>query len=263
MSSPLLIIPVYIRTKTHGELLHRCVRSLRDTTDYPVILIDDCSPHTDQVNVLFEYFDRKYDDITFIKKEQNEGFSKTVNIGLKTALANNIDAVLVNSDIEFVDDNWLKEMQQTEADIIGARLLYPNRTIQHAGIYFSPITRGFDHRFKGAPENLPEALEYCKCPVTGALQYIRHSVLKDVGLYDEDFRLGYEDVDFMIRAIEKGHNSVYNPNVLAMHHESAFRKESSDEHRQWEKDSYKLLTKKHSNKNFRDIAPTMFEKNYA
>lgn len=262
MIEPLLVIPTYIRNKTHGELLFRCLKTLRVTTDAPVLVVDDGSPHTEQVDILQEHFEKTFDGIEFVRKEENEGFSKTVNVGLKRALENDQDAVLVNADIEFDEESWLLEMLNDRADIVGARLLYPNRTIQHAGIYFSPITRGFDHRFQGAPENLPDALVYCNCPVTGALQFLSNDVLNSIGLYDEEFRLGYEDVDYMIRAIQAGFKSAYNPLVRAIHHESAFRKNSIDEHKVWQRQSAMRLRQKNKDVDFINIAPTMTEKTY-
>lgn len=208
---------------------------------------------------MFEHFDEVYKDIEFVHKAENKGFSATVNVGLEEALRNGQDAVLVNADIEFNDPDWLQHIQETDADIVGARLLYPNTTIQHAGIYFSPISKGFDHRFQGAPYNLPEALVPCECPVTGALQYLSHAVLDDVGVYDEEYRLGYEDVDYMIRSIQAGHKSLYNPNVVAIHHESAFRKGI---HHEWQLESLGHLIQKYQDVGFVDIAPTMMEKTY-
>lgn len=262
MTDPLLIIPTYIRTKVHAALLDKCVKSLRHTTDAPVMIVDDGSPHTEQVSILFEYFNKEYKDIETIRKDDNEGFSKTVNIGLSKALAEESNAVLVNADIEFIDDDWLDHIIACDADIVGARLVYPNRTIQHGGIYFSPITRSFDHRFHGAPEDLPDAMEVCECPVTGALQYISHEVMQDIGLYDEEFRLGFEDVDYMIRAIKGGHKSVYDPKVLAMHYESMFRAESHGQHKEWEKESAKYFRDKWKGTDYLGLVPTMMEKTY-
>jgi GT2 family glycosyltransferase len=223
------------------------------------MLIDDGSPLKEQVVILFEHFDETYKDLEFVHKAENKGFSATVNVGLEEALRTGQDAVLINADIEFNNDEWLDNMVNTDADIVGARLLYPNATIQHAGIYFSSLTKGFDHRFMGAPHNLPEAMIPCECPVTGALQYLSHSVLEDIGVYDEEFKLGYEDVDYMIRAIQRDHKSVYNPEVAAIHHESAFRKGI---HEEWQSESLQHLMQKHKGVWFTDIAPTMMEKTY-
>lgn len=262
----LLIIPTYLRRKEHIEVLAKCVKTLRDSTDEELLLVDDGSPMSqadkDSVfNSIVESVDGTNMRIHY--KEENTGFSSTVNVGLKRALDEGKDACLINSDIEFIEYGWLNAMKETDADIVGALLLYPNYVIQHAGIYFSTISRAFDHRFAGCPPNLPAALEHCACPVTGALQYIRNEVLADVGLYDENFKLGMEDVDFMIRAISAGWSSMYNPKVKAIHHESLIRGEKTEQVSKWEMESWQYLLNKWENVNFKGIAPTMMEKRNA
>lgn len=266
MPDPLLIIPSYIGSPKHGEVLSKCVRSLRETTDAELLIVDDGSPlhQADKDSVYGVIANSITNSNLKIKySEENQGFSKTVNIGLQRALDEGKDAVLVNSDIEFIEYGWLETMATTEAGIVGALLLYPNYLIQHAGIYFSILTRAFTHRFTGCPPNLPAALVECECQVTAALQYIKHEVLEDVGIYDEKFLLGMEDVDYTIRAIKAGHKSLYNPKVKALHHESLVRKEKSDKIKKWEHESYVHLRKKWHGVDFRDVAPTLMERKYA
>lgn len=262
MSKPLLIIPSYVANDKHIRILGTCIASLRASTDAPLLIVDDGSPMSDEDKsmIYFDAIKAGYDDTEIHLKEENTGFSSTVNVGLQKALDNNQDAVLINADIEFREHEWLENMVNSEADIVGGLLLYPNQLIQHAGIYFSILTRGFAHRFASAPGNCPAALKPCECPVTGALQFIRHSVLEDVGLYDEDFKMGYEDVDFMIRAIQAGHKSLYNPEVKAIHHESLFRKDKSDKIKRWETESIVCLLKKYRNVDFTGVAPTLMER---
>ncbi len=259
MSNALLIIPCYLRSQADATVLMKCIGSIRQTqVKEDIFLIDDGSPWKEKEKV-YEEAKEWHDNVEFYLKDENGGFSETVNIGLGKALSEERDACLINADIEFTEIGWLQAAQRTKADIIGALLLYPNDLIQHAGIYFSHITRSFDHRFKGSPSNLPAAQKECKCPVTAALQYIRHDVLKDVGLYDEEFKMSYEDVDFMIRAIEKGYTSVYNPKVKAVHHESLFRGGAEGKLKDWQKDSYARLLMKYKDHNFADIAPILWD----
>lgn len=253
MNNPLIIIPTYIVKQKHGEILTQCLSTCRESTDAEIYVIDDGSP-TGAEDYLAKA-KQELDRFTYAIKEENTGFSSTVNIGLARALNEGRDAVLVNADIEFKEYGWLEKMDESDADIVGGLLLYPNYLIQHAGIYFSKITRNFSHRFSGCPPTLPAAQHEEYCPVTGALQFIRHSVLQDVGVYDEDFKLGFEDVDYMIRAIAAGHRSLYNPEVKAVHHESLFRGEKSDKIRQWETDSLVTLLTKYEDYDFEGIAP--------
>lgn len=259
MDETLLIIPSYLKTNTHAKVLYKCVGTLRESTEENILIIDDGSP-VEGKEKYYEELSDWVEDVEVILKEENSGFSSTVNVGLQRALDEGIDACLINADIEFKEYEWLAEAQESEADIVGALLFYPNMLIQHAGIYFSLFTRAFDHRFKGSPPNLPIAQVPIECPVTGALQFIRNSVLQDIGLYDEEFRLSMEDVDFCLRAIKAGHKSLYNPRVKAVHHESLFRGEANKTMRQWEIESRRRLLKKYKDDDFQGLVPTMMEK---
>jgi GT2 family glycosyltransferase len=261
-SKSLLIIPSYISNQDQVKVLNTCVASLRATTDADLLIVDDGSPisEIDKIKIYLDHFKGNFPLVDIILKEENSGFSTTVNEGIRRALENNQNAVLVNADIEFREDNWLENMENTEADIVGALLLYPNLLIQHAGIYFSTLTRMFNHRFVGSAPNLPAAQHDCECPVTGALQFLSHEVIEDIGLYDENFKMGFEDVDYMIRAITKGHKSVYNHKVRAIHHESLFRgKNKSEKIARWERESLVQILSKYNDTDFTGIVPTEVE----
>jgi GT2 family glycosyltransferase len=165
----------------------------------------------------------------YVRNEANRGFAGTVNAGLAIARDEGLDALLVNADLEFPMRGWMEAMlartdhEGRPAAVVGARLLYPTHLIQHGGIYFSALLRDWFHRFKFGPANLPEALEPSRCPVTGALQLIRHDTLRRVGLYDEDFGLAYEDVDYCLRVFAEGLECIYEPAAVALHLEKAFR----------------------------------------
>jgi GT2 family glycosyltransferase len=192
-----------------------------------VLVVDDHSPNRALVADLESVADEL--GVTVVCKDENTGFARTVNIGLEIARAEGWDAVLVNADIEFHEAGWLERMlartdsEGRPAAVVGARLLYPQGLIQHAGIYFSLLRRDFFHRFQYGPSDLPEALVPCRCPVTGALQLIRHETLEAVGLYDENFYLACEDVDYCLRVFEAGLECIYEPTVTAIHLESFFR----------------------------------------
>lgn len=254
----LIVIPTYISKKEHIDLLETCLNSIRKTTEkgQPIVIVDDCSPGVDDGHDWAELLANKH-SAKYIKNEENLGFSKSVNKGLKLALEQNQNAILVNQDIEFIETNWVDLMEAAGESVVGALLLYPNRIIQHAGIYFSQITRSFDHRFKGCVENQPEANRLFFCPVTGALQFISNECLHQVGLYDERFFLGYEDVDYCLRVIFSGRKCLYNSNVKAIHHESVIRGTVNIYE---QNQSYFDFVKKYKDVAFDGVAPTMFER---
>jgi GT2 family glycosyltransferase len=224
----LCIVPAYLRTAEELDVLLKCLVSLQATApDANVLVVDDCSPAPELAASLELACDEL--GIAFVANEENSGFSRTVNVGLELAHAMEHDAVLVNADIEFPEAGWLDRMRartDTEgrpAAVVGARLLYPNGLLQHAGVSFSLLGRDWLHRYRFGPANLPEALVPCRCIVTGALQLIRWETLEAIGLYDEGYRLCFEDVDYCLRVFQSGLECIYEPSVMAVHHESYFR----------------------------------------
>jgi GT2 family glycosyltransferase len=238
----LCVVPTFLRSPDELDVLLKCLISLQATApDANVLVVDDASPAADltaQLELACEQL-----GIGYVANEENSGFSKTVNVGLELAHALGQDAVLVNADIEFPHAGWLERMRErTDAEgrpaaVVGARLLYPTGLLQHAGVIFSLLTRDWLHRYRFGPANLPEALKTTRCIVTGALQFIRWETLEQVGLYDEGYRLCYEDVDYCLRVFQAGLECIYEPSVVATHHESYFRRKATPEIERWTRES--------------------------
>lgn len=260
---PLAVIPSYLTTPSDVEMLSDCVKSIRETEQdaLDVLVVDDGSPESSLVDAIEGLTDRWAFEVH--RKQDNEGFSKTVNVGLERAMKEERDAILVNADIEFFQP-WLETMLNTErlvndgpADVVGALLIYPQSgLIQHGGVYFSLLTRMFWHRWQYAPMNLPEAHIRALSPVTGALQLIRAETLTAVGLYDEHFKMGFEDMDYCFRVFMQNGECVYNPDVRAFHGESMFRGRRSDKLDRWHKESLMYLMWKYREQSFAGLVPT-------
>ena len=224
----LAVIPVYLRKPAELELLMRCLVSLTQTAPaVRPLVVDDGSPAADLVAQL-EALTREV-GARLIRKPQNSGFAKTVNAGLAVARDEGADALLVNQDIQFIRPGWFEALDACAgpdgrpAAVVGAKLLFPNLLLQHAGVYYSRLYRQFDHRWRLGPSDLPEAGVPAAVPVTGALQLIRHDCLTEVGLYDDGFDMGWEDMDYCIRTFAAGRHCMYEPAAVALHHESAIR----------------------------------------
>jgi GT2 family glycosyltransferase len=251
-SSPpiLAVVPSYLRTDEDLDVLLRCLVSLSATAPRAqVLIVDDHSPG----ERLALHTEAAADELgmAYVRKDENSGFAATVNVGLAVAQAQGRDALLVNADLEFRWRGWLealldrRDTQGRPAAVVGARLVYPNGLIQHGGIYFSRLHRYFDHRFRYGPADLPEALVPVRCPVTAALQLIRHACLDRVGLYDEEFGLAFEDVDYCLRVFEAGLECVYEPAAKAVHVESLFRARKDEGIERLHAKSVERLSAKH------------------
>lgn len=259
MGKALGVMPTYIRTATELAVTAKAIQSWCGTTDQNLVVVDDCSPNEELLAKLVDFVE-PFPQVDLVMRTRNDGFAATVNVGLGMALESGVDAVLVNSDIEFLHKQWLENMQANDAWVVGALLLFPNKLIQHAGIYFSVISRSFNHIFKYAPGNLPAAQERRVCPVTGALQLVRIEALRDIGLYDVGFRMGWEDVAYCTDVFVAKERCVYEPTAIAIHHESLFRgrnknKKISD----WEAKSWEYLHRKYAGLDFSEWCPTLIE----
>ena len=253
MKETVAVVPTFIRNKIELDVTEKAINTLRETSNAFVCVVDDGSPF-DGVHEAFEALGVD----KLVLKEKNEGFSHTVNHGLRFALENKTDAVLVNADMEFTNDEWLPAMEANEAGVVGALLTYPNNIIQHAGVYFSVIYRSFDHILRFAPANISEAQKPRICPVTGALQLIKYDTLKTVGLYDETFRLGWEDVAYCHDVFMAGEKCAYEPKATAIHHESLFRgKNPSKQILEWQRQSWDRLHERFAGHDFSEYVPTL------
>jgi GT2 family glycosyltransferase len=249
LDAPLCVIPSYLRTAGDLDLLARCLVSLWSTAPQAgVLVVDDGSPERSLVPQLAAAVDELGYEL--IAKDENEGFSRTVNVGLRRALETGRDAVLVNADIEFLEPGWLERMhartdtQGRPAAVVGARLLYPNGLIQHAGIFLSPLHRDWLHRFQYGPADLPEAQVPTRCPVTAALQLIRYETLQQVGVYDENYKMCFEDLDYCLRVFEARLECIYEPTVVATHREKFFRGKADGKILEWTRQSTnRMLTR--------------------
>lgn len=253
---PLAVVPTYLRSQQDIDVVATTLVTFWATArdDADLLVVDDGSPARELLPQLEAICAELGADLHL--KEDNGGFASTVNVGLRRALEEGRDAVLVNADIEFHDPRWLTRMlARTDttgapASVVGGLLLFPNGLIQHGGVVFSDLHRAFDHRFRFAPGNLPEAHETTRCPVTAALQLIRHECLAGVGLYDEEFRLAFEDVDYCLRVFDSGRECIYEPTVTAIHHEGMFRLQTNPTIESWIADGLIRLMHKHRRADF-------------
>ena len=218
-------VTIVIPSFRDAKLVAQLAAKIRQTTDLRrvrIIVTDDASG-PEHLAAL-----RRIDRIELVQGERNAGFSANVNRGLRAADPLH-DVVLLNSDVLPLRD-WLACLQYatTKGDdigIVGAKLLYPDNRIQYGGtVRNARAPEWFDHRYRFKPSDWgPADVGGPTLAATGACMYIRREVLDVVGLFDEDYGMGYEDVDYCLRAWQSGFQVVYVPSAQLHHHESITR----------------------------------------
>jgi GT2 family glycosyltransferase len=203
------------------KLMQQCLSSFFAKTQNPkckVVVIDNAS--TDGST---EMIQTNFPAAEIIKNIENAGFSRANNKGIRHALANNAEYVLLlNNDVQIIDEKWLENLIDVfESDkkigIVGCKLLFPNGKIQHTGGIIN--LSGGHNRGEGEKDaGQYDRIEFFNF-VTGAVLMIKSSVIYKIGLLDEGFTpLYYEDVDWCVRARLCGYKVAYTPNPKLIHH---------------------------------------------
>jgi GT2 family glycosyltransferase len=155
-------------------------------------------------------------------------YSAACNAGAAAATGDYL--LFLNNDIEIIEPGWLDELvrwaQRPDVGIVGGKLLYPDRLIQHAGVAFGIGLVG--HIFARAPEGADGVFGSTETyrnylAVTGACQMMRREVFERLGGYDERYRLTFSDVVLCMEAWKAGYRVVYTPFARLVHHESYTR----------------------------------------
>ncbi len=225
-------ISVIIPNYEHKEDLSRCLMTLYDNagvSDFEVIVVENNSSSQE----IFDYYDeatKLYDNLKVIKYEGEFNFSAVCNYGAREANGDHI--LLLNNDIEVVSAEFLRELlsysSQNEVGAVGAKLYYPNETIQHAGVFVG-IAGSAGHSHKGHPADSGGDMYRLSTvqnllAVTGACLMVKRKLYFDHdGLNEIDFAIAFNDVDFCLRLCKAGYQNVMTPFAEAYHHESLSR----------------------------------------
>jgi GT2 family glycosyltransferase len=166
----------------------------------------------------------------FISDGRQFNWGRMNNLGARSADGEVL--VLLNNDVQITEEGWLEELvrqvQRPDVGIVGARLLYPNGTIQHGGIVTTARGTGL-HVMRRAPASYPGYLNQLRTvrevsAVTGACLAIRKSVFIEVGGIEEDkLRVTCSDVDLCFRVRSSGYRVIWTPYSTLIHRELSSR----------------------------------------
>ena len=221
-----IVIPVFNRI----DLTRQCLASLKRHTsaeECEIIVVDNGSTDatTDELHDL-----RNEGRISVVVNEQNLGFASACNQGAEAARHDII--LFLNNDTE-VSAGWLKPLTETldmdpKVGAVGSKLLFPDGTIQHAGIAMIHRQRTDGEILDAAhlcqrkpadfrPANQPQQL---RC-LTAACLAVRRAAFEQVGGFDQNYWNGFEDIDLCLKLDEAGWDMVYRPESVVVHYEAA------------------------------------------
>ena len=223
------LVSIIIPTKDQPALLKTCIDTLIEKTTYKnyEILIVDNQSKEDATLAYFDELQQKYDFVHVIPYDKDFNYSEANNIAAKQAKGEYL--LFLNNDTEVTQENWLDVMmsyaQRDEVGIVGPRLLFPNNTIQHAGVCLG-ITLPAQHTFGGEKLYVSGYMNRLQIDqnlsaVTGACLLISKQLFDNVeGFNQKDYILNFSDIDLCLKACEAKKKIVWTPFATLYHHES-------------------------------------------
>lgn len=231
ISSSAPLVSLIIPTRNGLNLIKQCIDGILAKTtykNYEILIVDNNSDDSDTLN----YFASLTDDdrIRILRDERAFNYSALNNAAVEEARGEYLG--LINNDIEVISPEWLEEMMglaiQPGVGAVGARLWYPNDTLQHGGC-ITGIGGVAGHSHKHLPRGhfgyfARAQLIQTLSVVTAACLVVKKSIYQAVGGLDEvNLRVAFNDVDFCLRVREAGYRNVWTPYAELYHHESATR----------------------------------------
>ncbi len=227
------LVSILIPSCDHAKDLRTCVDSIYAKTTYPhfeIIVIENNSKEEETFRT-YQRLEKQHPGTFRVVRWEGTGFNYSAlnNFGEKFASGDYL--LLLNNDTEVITPRWLEEMvmfaQQERIGCVGAKLLYPDDTIQHAGLGFGHLSLAA-HMHKNFPVANPGymgRLVYAHdvYGVTGACLMVRREVYEAVGGLDESFAVAFNDVDFCVRVRKAGYQNLFTPFAMLYHYESKSR----------------------------------------
>jgi ADP-heptose:LPS heptosyltransferase/GT2 family glycosyltransferase len=220
------LVSIVVPTIAARSLVETCLSSLRALTlykNFEIVVLDNiadpASPWKDRL--------RQSADCV-VECDEPFNWSRFNNLCAEAALGEFL--LFLNDDVEAISPRWLHAMleaaERPEVGVVGARLLYPDGRIQHAGMYLSPTGGRHAFRFADAEDVGPHGLAAATrnvAAVTGACLLVRRDVFDAVGGFDESHAIVNNDLDFCLKVWRSGRRVVYTPHATLVHHEAASR----------------------------------------
>lgn len=237
------MVSILIPNKDQKETLEKCLKALREKTEYEnyeILVIENNSTTQEIFDYYKEIDGRNHVRVLYWKDGFN--FSAINNFAAKQAKGEYL--VLLNNDTEIITKGWLKELlgtcQRPEVGMVGAKLYFPDDTVQSAGTIIG-MGGLADHAFVNMPRAQSgymhrASIQMDLSGVTAACAMVKKSVFEEVGGFEEDLTVAFNDVDLGLKIVTAGYLIVFDPYAEVYHYESKSRgadDEQNDRHK-WE-----------------------------
>lgn len=225
------MVSLIIPTRNGLHLIRQCIESILRKTTYPnyeIIIVDNSSDDAETLR----YFDelRTESRVRILRDDCPFNYSALNNAAVRLARGEVLG--LINNDIEVISEEWLSEMVsialQEKVGAVGARLWYPDNTLQHGGVILGiGGVAGHSHKYLSQKEfgyfSRAKLIQGFSV-VTAACLIIKKSIYEEVGgLNENELKIAFNDIDFCLRIREAGFRNVWTPYAELYHYESATR----------------------------------------
>ena len=254
LPEPAPLVSIVIPTKDHVETLDACVMSIAQKAtyaNYEIVLVENNSEDPET----FAYYETLPERVAAASEGKGIArvvywpgefnYSKIINFGVEHAKGDYL--LLLNNDTEVISPDFIEEMmgylQRPDAGVVGAKLYFADHLVQHAGILvgvrgaLAHANQDFSAKREGYLARAVRPGNFSA--VTGACQMVRRDVFEQVGGYNEEFAVGFNDADFCLRVWEAGYRTIFTPYAELYHYEftSRGREEANEEKlRRWKRE---------------------------
>jgi GT2 family glycosyltransferase len=227
------LVSIIIPNNNQVNILKNCINSITKITKYPnyeIIIVENNSTDPE----LFKYYEqlKKKKNIKIIEwNNQPFNYSKINNFAVEHASGEYI--LFLNNDIQIINEDWLNRMMEyiirEDVGIVGAKLYYPDDTLQHGGVILGLGKEGMPgHIYHKVPRNYLGYMGRLKIvqnmtAVTGACLLTKKKVFNEVGGLEEFLILAFNDIDYCFKVFNKGYRVVWTPYAELYHYESLTR----------------------------------------
>ena len=239
------LVSILIPNRDQKETLEKCLNSIWEKStykNYEILIVENNSSSPEIFNYYREI--EKRPGVQILTWKEGFNYAAINNFGEKSAAGDYL--LFLNNDVEVINPRWIEELlgncQRKEVGIVGAKLYYPDDTIQHAGTVIG-IGGIAGHAFLNMPRSRTgylhkASLQMDLSAVTAACMMMKRQVFKQLGGFEERLSVAFNDVDLCLRTVQAGYLVVYNPEVELYHYESKSRgaEDSEEKVRRFQKE---------------------------